>query len=56
MNRHLHWIGALALAATASAASVVALGEGWTTDFEAASASAAEAKHDMILDFTGSDW
>jgi thioredoxin-related protein len=31
-------------------------GEGWVTDFEAAKKTATEAKKDLLLDFTGSDW
>lgn len=56
MNRPRNWIAVLALAATASATPMASLGEGWTTDFAAATASAAESGHDLILDFTGSDW
>ena len=33
-----------------------AAGEGWTEDYEAAKAQAAEQGKDMLLDFTGSDW
>ena len=31
-------------------------GEGWTSDFAAAKKQAAEAKKDLLIDFTGSDW
>ena len=31
-------------------------GEGWTSDFAAAKKEAAEAKKDLLVDFTGSDW
>jgi thioredoxin-related protein len=33
-----------------------AAGEGWTSDFAAAKKQAAEAGHDLLVDFTGSDW
>ena len=39
-----------------AAAPAFAGGEGWTHDYEAAKAQAAEEKKDMLLDFTGSDW
>lgn len=35
---------------------LIAGGEGWTHDFEAAKATAATEKKDLLLDFTGSDW
>lgn len=31
-------------------------GEGWTQDFDAAKATAAKEKKDLLIDFTGSDW
>ncbi len=31
-------------------------GEGWTQDFDAAKATAAKDKKDLLIDFTGSDW
>lgn len=31
-------------------------GDGWTPDFDAARKQAADAKKDLLLDFTGSDW
>ncbi len=31
-------------------------GEGWISDFSAAQKQAAEAKEDLLVDFTGSDW
>ncbi|NQX03036.1 thioredoxin family protein [bacterium] len=31
-------------------------GEGWSADFAAAKKEAAEAKKDLLVDFTGSDW
>ncbi len=36
--------------------SVLASGEGWMTDWEAAKKKAAEEKKDLLVDFTGSDW
>ena len=39
-----------------SAAPVLAGGEGWTHDMQAAMKQAAEEKKDLLLDFTGSDW
>lgn len=35
---------------------LIAGGEGWTSDFEAAKKQAAEEKKDLLIDFTGSDW
>lgn len=35
---------------------LLAGGEGWTSDFEAAKKQAAEEKKDLLIDFTGSDW
>lgn len=35
---------------------LLAGGEGWTQDFEAAKATAAKEKKDLLIDFTGSDW
>jgi thioredoxin-related protein len=31
-------------------------GESWTSDFAAAKKQATESKHDLLIDFTGSDW
>lgn len=31
-------------------------GEGWISDFDAAKKQAADAKEDLLVDFTGSDW
>jgi thioredoxin-related protein len=36
--------------------SAIAAGEGWTTDYAAATKDAAEHKKDLLIDFTGSDW
>ncbi len=35
---------------------VLAGGEGWTSDYDAALKTAAESKKDLLVDFTGSDW
>jgi thioredoxin-related protein len=35
---------------------VLAGGEGWLTDIDAAKKSANESKKDLLIDFTGSDW
>ena len=43
-------------AAVALAAPVIAGGEGWTADFEAAKKEAAGSGKDLLVDFTGSDW
>jgi len=40
----------------AAFASVLAAGDGWLTDMEAAKAQAAKENKDLLLDFTGSDW
>lgn len=36
--------------------SVIAAGEGWTTDYAAAKKDAAGSQKDLLIDFTGSDW
>lgn len=36
--------------------SVLAGGEGWSSDYEASKKLAAETKKDLLIDFTGSDW
>lgn len=43
-------------AAMALIGTSLAGGEGWTSDFEAAKKQATEAKKDLLIDFTGSDW
>lgn len=40
----------------AAIGSAFAGGEGWTDDFEAAKAEAAEKGQSLLMDFTGSDW
>ncbi len=47
---------AAACAATLGLGSVFAGGEGWTSNFDAATKQAAEEKKDLLIDFTGSDW
>jgi thioredoxin-related protein len=49
---------ALAVAALCGGlpATVLAAGEGWMNDWEAAKKLAAEQKKDLLIDFTGSDW
>ena len=49
-------IPSLAVAFSATLAPLLAGGEGWTTDFEAAKKQAAEEKKSLLIDFTGSDW
>lgn len=46
----------VALAALYCTGIVFAGGEGWTSDFSAATKEAAESKKDLLVDFTGSDW
>lgn len=43
-------------AALFGAGHLLAGGEGWVQDFEAAKATAAKEKKDLLIDFTGSDW
>lgn len=43
-------------AAILGAGHLLAGGEGWTQDFEAAKTTAAKEKKDLLIDFTGSDW
>lgn len=53
MKKSIVWTLAAALLGTGS---LLAGGEGWTHDFEAAKATAQKEKKDLLLDFTGSDW
>jgi thioredoxin-related protein len=43
-------------AAILGAGHLLAGGEGWVQDFEAAKATATKEKKDLLMDFTGSDW
>lgn len=43
-------------AAILGAGNLLAGGEGWINDLEAAKATAAKEKKDLLIDFTGSDW
>jgi thioredoxin-related protein len=47
---------ALCAAMLALHSSAFAGAEGWTADFAAAKKQAADAKKDLLMDFTGSDW
>lgn len=55
MNRTYATFGAAAVALHC-VVSAYAAGEGWTSDFTAAKAEAAESGKDLLIDFTGSDW
>jgi len=46
----------MAAALLGTAGLLQAGGEGWTQDFDAAKATAAKDKKDLLIDFTGSDW
>jgi thioredoxin-related protein len=54
MLRHLSIAGALALVSALVPAQEAA--PTWFADFDAAAAAAKEAKKDLLVDFTGSDW
>jgi thioredoxin-related protein len=46
----------VAMLALHTSGHVLAGGEGWLTDIDAAKKSANESKKDLLIDFTGSDW
>ena len=46
----------LPLVALLSGGVALAGGEGWSNDYAASCKQAAEAKKDLLIDFTGSDW
>lgn len=46
----------MAAAVLSASSFTFAAGEGWSSDFAASKAKAAESKADLLMDFTGSDW
>jgi len=56
MKTRLIAMAGATMVALCTTGTALAAGEGWTADYAAATKQAAENDHDLLIDFTGSDW